>query len=46
MKRKPESGFALLLVFLMGAIIGITLYMEMPRVAFGWRTGRQFQKSL
>jgi hypothetical protein len=29
-----EEGFALLLVFLMASIIAISLYMEMPRVAF------------
>ncbi len=29
-----ESGFALLLVFLMAAAIAITLYMQIPRVAF------------
>ena len=34
MRRRNQSGFALLLVFLMAAIIGITLYMEIPRVAF------------
>ena len=33
-RRGNESGFALLLVFLMAAIIAITLYMEIPRVAF------------
>ena len=33
-RRKNESGYALLLVFLMGAIIAISLYMEIPRVAF------------
>ena len=32
--RNPESGFALLLVFLMAAAIAITLYMQLPRVAF------------
>ena len=31
--RRNERGFALLLVFLMAAVIGITLYMEVPRVA-------------
>jgi len=41
MKRKPESGFALLMVFLMGAIIGITLYIEMPRVAFESQRSRE-----
>jgi type II secretory pathway pseudopilin PulG len=32
--RRRDSGFALLLVFLMAAIIAITLYMEIPRVGF------------
>lgn len=33
--RKPgESGFALLLVFLMAAVLAITLYLQLPRVAF------------
>ena len=32
-RRKNEQGFALLLVFLMAAMVGITLYMEVPRVA-------------
>ena len=31
---KREGGFAMLLVFVMAAAIAITLYMEMPRVAF------------
>src|ERR1041384_3774028 len=31
---QKESGFALLLVFLMAAVIAITLYAEIPRVAF------------
>jgi len=34
MKRRKESGFALLMVFLMAACVAIMLYMEMPRVAF------------
>jgi len=34
MKKRGESGFALLLVFLMAAAIAITLYMQIPRVAF------------
>lgn len=34
MKRRDESGFALLLVFVMAAAISITLYMEVPRMAF------------
>ena len=34
MKRKGESGFAMLLVFLMAASIAIMLYMQLPRAAF------------
>ena len=34
MRKRGESGFALLLVFLMAAVIAISLYVEMPRVAF------------
>ncbi|HWB83460.1 MAG TPA: hypothetical protein VG675_04930 [Bryobacteraceae bacterium] len=34
MKRRKDSGFALLLVFLMAAVIAIALYREIPRVAF------------
>ena len=33
-KAGPESGYAMLLVFLMAAMIAIALYNEMPRVAF------------
>jgi uncharacterized membrane protein YgcG len=33
-RRQNESGFALLLVFLMAAILAISLYKEIPRVAF------------
>ena len=33
-RRRRESGFALLLIFLMAAVIAISLYMEIPRVAF------------
>jgi hypothetical protein len=32
--RPQERGFALLLVFLMAAIVAINLYMEVPRLAF------------
>ena len=32
--RRSESGFALLLVFLMAAILAIALYAEIPRVGF------------
>jgi len=41
MRRRRESGFALLLVFLMAAMIGIGLYFEMPRVAFESQRGRE-----
>lgn len=34
MKRQDESGFAMLLVFAMAAAVAISLYMEIPRVAF------------
>lgn len=34
MKKRGESGFALLLVFLMAAVVAITLYMQIPRIAF------------
>ena len=33
-RRSQESGYALLLVFLMAAVIAISLYSEVPRVAF------------
>src|SRR3984957_9649769 len=33
-RRSSESGFAMLLVFVMAAAIAITLYIEVPRVAF------------
>lgn len=32
--RNSESGFALLFVFAMAAVVAISLYIEMPRVAF------------
>jgi hypothetical protein len=32
--RNSESGFALLMIYAMAAIVAITLYMELPRVAF------------
>jgi type II secretory pathway pseudopilin PulG len=32
-RRHKEEGFALLLVFLMAAMVAITLYLELPRVA-------------
>src|SRR6185312_13201318 len=33
-RRKSESGYALLLIFAMAAVLAITLYTEVPRVAF------------
>src|ERR1700722_41716 len=33
-RGSPESGFAVLFVYAMAATIAITLYMELPRVAF------------
>jgi hypothetical protein len=33
-RKNSESGFALLLVFLMAAMVAISLYMEAPRLAF------------
>src|ERR1700736_1856523 len=33
-RRNPESGFAMLMVFVLAAAIAITLYMEIPRVVF------------
>jgi hypothetical protein len=33
-RRERESGYALLLVFVMASIVAIMLYMEIPRVAF------------
>src|SRR5579871_6936571 len=39
--ERPESGFALLMVFLFAAVIGIGLYMEMPRVAFESQRARE-----
>ncbi len=32
--KDPEAGFVMLLVFVMAAVLAITLYMELPRVAF------------
>lgn len=33
-RRNSESGYALLMIFAMAAVLAITLYTEMPRVAF------------
>jgi len=43
-RNQRESGFALLLVFLMAALVAISLYMEIPRVAFD--TQRQKEQLL
>lgn len=40
-RKSRESGFALLLVFLVAAVIGITLYSEIPRVAFDAQRQRE-----
>jgi hypothetical protein len=39
--RNPESGYVLLLVFAMAAIIAVTLYMQVPRVAFEAQRDRE-----
>src|ERR1035441_863280 len=44
MRRRNDSGFALLLVFLMAAMVALYLYMEIPRVAF--ETQRQKEEVL
>ena len=41
MKKREESGFALLLVLVMAAAIAISLYMEVPRVAFESQRARE-----
>src|SRR2546429_9585940 len=41
MKHQQERGFALLLVFLLAAPIAISLYMELPRVAFETQRNRE-----
>lgn len=54
-RRRKDSGFAMLLVFLMAACIAITLYVEIPRVAFEAERqrelllvdrGNQFQRAI
>ena len=39
--RNRESGYALLFIFLTAAIVGITLYAAMPRVAFEAQRDRE-----
>ena len=33
-RRKSQGGYALLMVFLMAAIVALMLYQQLPRVAF------------
>ena len=40
-RRRGESGFAMLLVFVMAATIAITLYIEVPRIAFESQRSRE-----
>ncbi|MDZ7637992.1 MAG: hypothetical protein U5J83_07040 [Bryobacterales bacterium] len=40
-RRDGERGFALLLVFAMAAMVAITLYMQLPRVAFEAQRDRE-----
>jgi type II secretory pathway pseudopilin PulG len=40
-RRSGESGFAMLLVFVMAAVIAISLFMELPRVAFESQRARE-----
>lgn len=40
-RRNQEGGFALLFVFVMAAAIAITLFMELPRVAFEVQRGKE-----
>src|SRR5271156_5417089 len=40
-KCHGESGFAMLLVFVLAAAIAITLYIEVPRVAFESQRARE-----
>ncbi|HME06069.1 MAG TPA: hypothetical protein VKG25_03430, partial [Bryobacteraceae bacterium] len=40
-KKEEERGFALLLIFLLASLIAISLYMEMPRVAFETQRNRE-----
>ncbi len=54
-RRGNERGFAMLFVFLMAAVIAITLYMELPRVAMQAQrdkeqrlidTGEQYKRAI
>jgi len=39
--RKPESGYALLFILMMAAVIAVTLYTQLPRVAFESQRDRE-----
>lgn len=41
MRSRPESGFAMLLVFAMAAALAWVLYMELPRLAFEARRNKE-----
>jgi type II secretory pathway pseudopilin PulG len=41
MKSRRESGFAMLFVFVLAAAIAITLYIEVPRIAFESQRARE-----
>jgi len=40
-RRRQQSGFALLFVFALAAIVAVLLYMELPRVAFEAQRDRE-----
>ncbi len=40
-RRRDESGFAMLLVFVLAAAIAITLFIEVPRIAFESQRARE-----
>src|ERR1700683_172032 len=40
-RRRDESGFAMLLVFVLAAGIAITLFIEVPRIAFESQRARE-----
>jgi hypothetical protein len=39
--RNPESGYALLFILMMAAVIAVTLYAQLPRVAFESQRDRE-----
>src|SRR5580658_10981836 len=40
-RRRDQSGFAMLLVFVLAAAIAITLFIEVPRIAFESQRARE-----